>query len=140
MNKWGLWIIVAAVVLIGGAFYLMSGQQSVTQIPPAGEPIIESPAPAGEVKSFEVEGKPFEFSLKEIRVNEGDRVRITFKNTEGMHDWVIDEFSARAKQIQAGETDTVEFVANKKGTFEYYCSVGNGFHRQQGMVGKLIVE
>ena len=66
MNKWGLWIIVAAVVLIGGAFYLMSGQQSVTQIPPAGEPIIESPAPAGEVKSFEVEGKPFEFSLKEI--------------------------------------------------------------------------
>ena len=57
-----------------------------------------------------------------------------------MHDWVIDEFSARAKQIQAGETDTVEFVANKKGTFEYYCSVGNGFHRQQGMVGKLIVE
>ena len=49
MNKWGLWIIVAAVVLIGGAFYLMSGQQSVTQIPPAGEPIIESPAPAGEV-------------------------------------------------------------------------------------------
>ena len=140
MNKWGLWIIVAAVVLMGGAFYLMSGQQSVTQIPPAGEPIIESPAPAGEVKSFEVEGKPFEFSLKEIRVNEGDRVRITFKNTEGMHDWVIDEFSARAKQIQAGETDTVEFVANKKGTFEYYCSVGNGFHRQQGMVGKLIVE
>lgn len=140
MNKWGLWIIVAAVLLIGGGIYFMSGQQSATPTPPANESILLSPAPTSEVKTFEVEGKPFEFSMKEIRVKEGDTVRITFKNTEGMHDWTIDEFNARTKQIQAGESDTVEFVANKKGTFEYYCSVGNGFHRQQGMVGKLIVE
>lgn len=140
MNKWGLWIIVAIVVIIGGAVYLMSGQQSAPQTPPAAEPIVVSPAPTSEVKAFEVEGKPFEFSVKEIRVKEGDTVRITFKNNEGTHDFTVDEFNARTKQIQAGESDTVEFVANKKGTFEYYCSVGNGFHRQQGMVGKLIVE
>ena len=52
MNKWGLWIIVAAVVLIGGAVYLMNSQQSATQIPPpVSEPTIVSPAPTGEVKT-----------------------------------------------------------------------------------------
>ena len=140
VNKWGLWIVVAVVLLIGGAVYLMSGQQSATQTPPAGEPTVASPVSSGEVKSFEVEGKPFEFSVKEIRVKEGDRVRVTFKNTEGMHDFVVEGLDVRTKQIQAGESDTVEFVANKKGTFEYYCSVGNGYHRQQGMKGNLIVE
>jgi plastocyanin len=29
-------------------------------------------------------------------------------------------------------------VADKKGTFEYYCSVGQ--HRALGMKGKLVVE
>jgi nitrite reductase (NO-forming) len=68
----------------------------------------------------------------------GETVRINLTNEQGFHDWVIDEFNARTKQINAGQTDTVEFVADKVGTFEYYCSVGN--HRQMGMIGKLIVE
>jgi plastocyanin len=83
-----------------------------------------------EVKTFSVEGKPFEFSLKEIRVKQGDKVRLVFTNKAGLHDWVIDEFNARTKQIPAGQSETIEFVADKKGTFEYYCSVGA--HRQMG--------
>ena len=55
-----------------------------------------------------------------------------------MHDWVLDEFNAKTKVIQGGQTDTVEFTASKAGTFEYYCSVGQ--HRQMGMVGKFIVQ
>lgn len=89
-------------------------------------------------KTFNISSKPFEFSVKEIRVKKGDAVKIVLVNEQGFHDWVIDEFSARTKQLNAGETDSVEFVADKAGTFEYYCSVGN--HRQMGMVGKLIVE
>ena len=90
------------------------------------------------IKVFEVEGKPFSFSPSEIKVKKGDKVKIIFKNMEGFHDWVVDEFAAKTKQIQAGQTDSVDFIADKTGTFEYYCSVGT--HRQQGMVGKLIVE
>lgn len=91
----------------------------------------------GEVKTFNLEAGMFYYSLKEITVNKGDKVKIVLNNVEGLHDWVIDEFSARTPQIKAGETATIEFTADKTGTFEYYCSVGN--HRQQGMVGKLIV-
>ena len=95
-------------------------------------------ASAENVKRFEVEGQNFSFSLKEIRVKKGDTVEIVFINKNGIHDWVIDEFNAKTKQINTGESETIRFVANKVGSFEYYCSVGT--HRQQGMVGTLIVE
>ena len=94
-------------------------------------------APAKKV-SVVVLGKNFGFSETEIRVKKGDTVEIQFTNEAGFHDWVIDEFNAKTKQLKAGESETVTFVADKAGTFEYYCSVGS--HRQMGMVGKLIVE
>ncbi|OGK55811.1 hypothetical protein A3J15_03875 [Candidatus Roizmanbacteria bacterium RIFCSPLOWO2_02_FULL_38_10] len=90
------------------------------------------------VKEFNVDGSNFKFSVAEMKVNKGDTVKVTFNNVEGMHDWVVDEFNARTKQIQAGELETITFVADQTGTFEYYCSVGK--HRQMGMVGNLIVE
>ena len=92
----------------------------------------------GEVKVFEISGENFKFSLGEIKVKEGDRVKIVFTNSGGFHDWVIDEFDVSTPQIETGETVEVEFVADKKGTFEYYCSVGS--HRQLGMRGNLVVE
>jgi len=57
---------------------------------------------------------------------------------EGTHDFVIDEFNVATKMTKTGETDTVEFIADKAGVFEYYCSVGE--HRKMGMVGTLTVE
>jgi plastocyanin len=91
-----------------------------------------------QVKEFTVHGGMFFFKPNEMRVKKGDTVKINFINDEGFHDWVIDEFNARTKQIQAGKSETIEFVADKAGTFEYYCSVGQ--HRQNGMKGNLIVE
>ena len=93
----------------------------------------------GLVKTFEVSGTAsFDFDPAEIRVKQGDTVRIVFTSTGGMHDFVIDEFDVKTKILQAEESETIEFVASEAGTFEYYCSVGN--HRQMGMVGKLVVE
>ena len=93
---------------------------------------------AGSVKEFTVVATPFKFDIAEIKVKKGDKVKVVFKNDKGTHDWVIDEFNIRTKVLEAGQTDTVEFIADKSGSFEYYCSVDN--HRQMGMVGKLIVE
>jgi len=88
--------------------------------------------------SFGVKGVPFSFDVKEIRVKKGDTVTVNFESSEGLHDWVVDEFSASTAQVQPGTPTSVTFVADTAGTFEYYCSVGN--HRGMGMVGTLIVE
>lgn len=90
------------------------------------------------VKTFEVSGESFKFTPAELKVNQGDRVVINFKNLQGFHDLVIDEFAVSTPQINGGQEARVEFVADKKGTFEYYCSVGK--HRAMGMFGKLIVQ
>jgi len=90
------------------------------------------------IEEFDISAKPFEFSIKEIRVKKGDKVRINLSIESGIHDWVIDDFSSATSQLSAGQSGFVEFIADKTGVFEYYCSVGN--HRQLGMVGKLIVE
>ncbi|PIT92588.1 MAG: hypothetical protein COU08_01165 [Candidatus Harrisonbacteria bacterium CG10_big_fil_rev_8_21_14_0_10_42_17] len=93
---------------------------------------------AGEQQTITLTGKSFEFSQKEIRVKKGDKVTINFSSTDGFHDWVVDEFDAATDRVQTGENTSITFTADKTGTFEYYCSVGN--HRAQGMVGTLIVK
>ena len=89
------------------------------------------------VKEIVVENDGLSFVPNEIRVNQGDRIRLTFRNTGGFHDWVIDEFDAATSQITAGNSETVEFVADQAGEFEFYCSVGN--HRARGMFGAFVV-
>lgn len=145
-------IVIVAIVLVG-VFVLVRrpvNNTSTTQPQPTAEIKAQSTAtPAaspsgaikeetGAVKEFTVTGSNFVFDPAEIRVKEGDTVKINFKNSGGFHDWKIDEFNATTKVISSGQTDTVQFVADKKGTFEYYCSVGN--HRAMGMKGNLIVE
>ena len=94
-------------------------------------------------KTFVITGQNFKFMMNnqenpELRVKEGDKVRIEFSSTDGFHDWTVDEFNAATEKVQTGSSTSVEFIASKKGTFEYYCSVGS--HRQEGMKGSLIVE
>jgi plastocyanin len=89
-------------------------------------------------KVFDISGTNFSFSENEIVVHEGDTVTINFSSESGFHDWVVGEFDAATDQISAGDTTSVTFVADKSGSFEFYCSVGN--HRAQGMIGTLVVE
>lgn len=87
---------------------------------------------------FNITGNMYDFSIKKIKVKKGDLVTINFESTEGAHDWVIDEPGARTEIVTPGKKTSVTFIADKVGTFEYYCSVGD--HRQKGMKGKFIVE
>ncbi len=157
--------ILVIVVLLGvGGYYLVSSQKSsqpssmnqspspmpsqstmmedqTTQTPSQTAPSTgpsQAQTTEGMVKTITVTGKNFSFDPGTITVKQGDTVKINFSNVGGMHDFVIDEFNVKTPRIQGGNSAEVEFVANKKGTFEYYCSVGS--HRQMGMVGKLIVE
>ncbi|MES2014553.1 MAG: plastocyanin/azurin family copper-binding protein [Patescibacteria group bacterium] len=89
------------------------------------------------VKTFTITGSNFSFTPKTLSIKKGDHVKITFVNSNGTHNLKIDAFSVATPMIGSGESATVEFVASKAGSFEYYCSVGN--HRAMGMVGTLTV-
>lgn len=90
------------------------------------------------IKEFTVVAGNFTFTPNVMTVNKGDTVKIIFKNNQGFHDFVIDEFGVKSEQGQGPFEETLTFVADQAGSFEYYCSVGT--HRQMGMVGTLIVK
>ena len=77
-----------------------------------------------------------QFSIKEIRVDEGDLVRIKVTNTAGNHDFKLDEFNVYSA-TPLNQEMTIEFIADKTGTFEYYCTMPG--HRAMGHWGTLIV-
>lgn len=113
-------------------------QESHVDIPPSMPPVQDKDEANANVKEFTISGQNFSFNPNKLSVKKGDRVKITFKNSDGFHDFVIDEFGAATKQTKAPTTEVLEFIADKVGTFEYYCSVGS--HRSMGMVGTLTVE
>lgn len=92
----------------------------------------------GSTKEFTVSGSNYKFEPSTITVKKGDSVKITFQNSGGFHDFALDEFNIKTAVIPSGQSTTVQFVADKAGTFQYYCSVGN--HRAMGMQGTLTVQ
>src|SRR3990167_2264983 len=129
--------VAVVVVLVLGGFFLFQ-KRGVAPIDNLNlDPTVQvdttMPVPGSEVeetlvvKEFSVDAAPFSFTP----------LTMTVKNVKGTHDLKIDEFNAATRTLNAGETQTISFVADKVGTFEYYCSVGN--HRAMGMVGSFIV-
>jgi plastocyanin len=148
-NKVLLGLVVAVVLVVAGFLFITRSNQTATQnemVQPQGEQVMEEELEeaTGEsmmeerVREFTISGSPFQFDVPEITVNQGDTVRITFKNTQGTHDFTLDEFGVKTKRLAAGEEETVEFVADQRGTFNFYCSVPG--HRTSGMEGQLVVE
>ncbi len=148
MKKFIIFIIIV-LVLIGGYMYFKKGKDDSTLKPFLAEDlnteVSNATSTATSVKEFSMnswmetkDGKmSAHFSLAEMRVKKGDTVRVTVTNTAGTHDFVLDEFGVK-KDTPLNEPTVIEFVADKVGTFEYYCSKYN--HRQIGQKGNLIVE
>jgi cytochrome c oxidase subunit 2 len=88
----------------------------------------------GATKSITIEASNFKFDQPEIKVNKGDTVSITLKNTQGNHGIKLKGYDQEIKGDQ-----TVTFVADKAGEFEFYCSIMCGGGHAE-MTGKLIVQ
>lgn len=126
--------LLATFVILAG--FVLIGASCTTKQTTSPEPTTTNSQVAD--RTINISGENYSFSLEEIKIKKGDRVKIVFTSKQDFHDLVIDEFNVATQQIRAGETSSIEFTADKVGSFEYYCSVGN--HRQLGMVGKLIAE
>ncbi|MEK7509080.1 MAG: cupredoxin domain-containing protein [Patescibacteria group bacterium] len=152
MNNFLIALVIVAV--LGGGYYWYTSQRAA---PEGVENMMQEPSGAmmdnstqggtpqerggammGTVKEFTISGQPFSFAPNTMTVKKGDTVKITFKNVSGTHDLRVDGYNVGTKVIQAGQEETITFVADKAGTFEYYCSVGE--HRQKGMKGTLTVQ
>lgn len=92
----------------------------------------------GKLKEFTVTAKQFEFNPATITVNKGDTVRLTITSLDVPHGFRINEFNVNAR-IEPGKTAAVEFIADKSGTFTFFCSVVCGAGHSD-MKGTLVVK
>lgn len=83
----------------------------------------------------------------EIRVRQGDLVRLTLRNTfdqpHTIHPHGIISVAQRMDgldEVLPGQSFTYEFVATEAGTFAYHCHFQTNLHLNMGMYGALIVE
>lgn len=92
----------------------------------------KQPAQTGKIKEFEIKAFRFGYTPNEIEVSEGDNVKIVIDNTDTLHGMRIPDLGVRGDNV-------IQFVANKKGEFNWYCNnvCGTG---HQAMIGKLIVK
>jgi cytochrome c oxidase subunit 2 len=91
------------------------------------------------VKVIDVTASRFKFEPAMITVDRGDTVRLRLRSTDRLHALAIKPFRVNAAIPSGGEIVTVEFVADRAGTFPFTCSeyCGTGHSR---MLGKLVVK
>ncbi len=133
MKKYLLILGILSILLVSAC-----SQQS-EPVQPASQPkAVVGPADDSKIKEFDMTARQWSFEPATITVNEGDTVRLNIKSEDVTHGFAISEFDVNEK-ILPGKTTTIEFVADKKGEFVFFCSVPCG-KGHSGMKGKLIVE
>lgn len=87
----------------------------------------------GPVREFQVKAFKWGFDPEIIEVEEGDRVILHLETLDVAHGLAINEFRVQ-QPILPGKSVTVDFIADKAGTYTFYCSVpcGVGHSDQKG--------
>ncbi len=74
------------------------------------------------IRIVEVKALRYKFEPDPIVVRLGEKVRLVVTSTDVAHGIAISEFKINLS-VPAGKTESVDFVADKKGYFHAYCSV-----------------
>jgi len=98
----------------------------------------QDPATVSAPPAIEVVARKYAFEPARIEVTEGDRVRLVVRSADSVHGIQIKRFGVNKLLPRGGAPVTIEFTANRAGTFEILCSeyCGNG---HESMKGTLVV-
>lgn len=74
------------------------------------------------VRIIDVRASRYKFEPNPIVVKSGDKVRLIVTSADTAHGLAISKFKVDVR-VSAGKTESVEFLADKKGAFPVHCSV-----------------
>ena len=116
--------IVAAVIFIAILIFQFNGSGQVTSSGGSG-------TGSASEKVITIDASRFQYSQSQITVNQGDHVKIIINSVDTPHGIAIPDYGVSG-------VESVEFVADKAGTFEFRCPTPCGAgHRT--MTGTLVV-
>ena len=91
----------------------------------------------GKTKEISVTARQWEFEPNPIIVSKGDKVKLSIKSIDVTHGFALPDFGINSR-LNPGETTVIEFMADKTGSFSFFCSVQCGSGHGD-MRGTLIV-
>ncbi len=117
---------IALILIFMGIFLLTKPKEDISA-----RVILDGKSTDG-VKEIIIDAKRFDFNPSLINLKLGEDVRFRINNLDTTHGIKIPEFGVSGNEV-------VEFNANKKGRFDFYCNnfCGEG---HKAMKGKIIVE
>jgi len=98
----------------------------------------QTPAPSNEAREIQVIARKYEFNPNTITVKRGERVKLTITAIDHDHGFKLEAFGID-KLLKKGQATTIEFTADKAGTFPFQCSHFCGMGHGK-MKGQLVVE
>lgn len=114
------------IILAGLALFVMTAGWAPAQ---------DAVSASGEIK---MTAKKYQFNPNVITVKKGDHVKLIITALDRDHGFKLEAFGINQK-LQKGEATTIEFTADKTGTFPFKCSEVCGLGHGK-MKGKLVVE
>ena len=104
-----------------------------TSNPDATPPATSNPSPSNE-KVLNVEGYSFGWKVTGPQINVGDKVKLIITDTSGVHGFALPDFGVDSGAMSPGDTKTMEFTADKAGSFQYFCNIpcGEGHRSMRG--------
>jgi len=90
------------------------------------------------VREIEITAKQFEFIPNLIKVKLGENIRLKITSADVTHGFSLPQFGIN-EVLPPNKTITVEFKANKRGSFSFFCSIPCGSGHST-MRGTFIVE
>lgn len=100
--------------------------------------VAQESTPSGQVREIQMTAKKYAFDPNTITVKKGEHVKLIITALDRDHGFKLDAFGINQKLIKGAPT-TIEFTADKAGTFPFKCSEFCGMGHGK-MKGKLVVE
>jgi heme/copper-type cytochrome/quinol oxidase subunit 2 len=121
-----------ALLLVGTGIYLAAGP-FVRRVLAA--PAAQDQAPTR--REFTVTARDYNFSPNRLEANQDDLIKLTVQSADNAYGFTIDEYRV-SKRVPAGGSTTIEFRADRPGTFPFYSGLKSD-SRHERMNGQLVV-
>lgn len=128
----------AALLLVGAGCAAPTSVNTEVKTPPGRSENANNALAGRAAVEIKMTAKQFAFEPAEVRVPFGRKIRLLVTSADVAHGLAIPAFNVNVN-LAAGQITTIEFIADKKGSYPFFCSVFcGGGHKE--MTGTLIVE
>lgn len=134
-NNFFTLVLVFVLLAAGGIYFYGSNFKNFMNTNGKNAPVTPTLGPNAKTEVISITCSNFKFTPSQISVNTGDLVKITLKDSDGMHTITFPDFHVQTKTLTTGQEETIQFIAYKTGTFSFYDSYAH--HKEFGMIGTI---